>query len=154
MIGVVTYWDEQVLADSKILDTDIWKSTVKPLDATHLLVVDESDLKPEWGDLAITYEIYPTLDAVMSEYPEATYVYLEASRNIPDGIEFDSLSDFIHPAEDVIYIVGPDSSVLPIGSLPMDGNHVVSISTVDGFALWSVVVAGIVLYDRKVKGGY
>jgi len=154
MIGIITYWNAQVLADSKILDTDIWKDTVKPMFGTHLLIVDESNLNPEWGDIAITYENYPTLEAIMEAYPDATYVYLEAERNIPEGMDFTWLHDFVHPEEDVIYVTRCDESILPLISLPMEGNHVVSVNTVNSFAMWAVVIAGIVLYDRKVKGGY
>lgn len=151
MIGVVTYWNEQVLVNSKILDTDIWKDTIRPLGGTHLLIVDQSNLNPQWGDISISYENYPTLETIFNAYPDSTYVYLESTRNIPENISYTYLKDFVHPAEDVIYVTSCDESVLPIGELPMKGNNVVAIETIDELAIWAVVVAGVVLYDRMVK---
>jgi hypothetical protein len=151
MIGVLTFWETFVGVDNPIYLADIWKDTIKPLGATNLFYIDEEGLNPKHGDESLPCKIYPALDDFIAEHKDKTLVYLEAKRNIPEAIKYQELKDFKHPKENVIYLLGKDSSSLPLETLPLKSNFVVSISTRDNLALWSIVVAGIVLYDRKVK---
>lgn len=151
MIGVLAFWETFVGVDNPIYLADIWKDTVKPLGATNLFYVDEERLNPQHGDELLPCTIYPKLDDFIAKHKNKTLVYLEAERNMEKDVEFENLEDFKHPEEDVIYVIGKDSASLPLEKLPLENNHVVTIATRDNLALWSIVVAGIVLYDRKVK---
>jgi len=75
----------------------------------------------------------------------------EAERNIPTGIDYIELKDFIHPIDNVIYVTGKDSGSVPLDSLNLEGHYVVTIKTLNDFAMWAIVIAGIVLYDRNSK---
>jgi len=150
MIGVIAYWEQ--IGVNTIYLKDIWKDTIKPLGANLLYYVDEKGIAPEHNDVEIIYKTFSTLEKAIAENPEVTYVYLEAERNIPRKIKYTRLKDFAHPKEDVIYVLGKDSTELPLAKLPLKGNHVVTIDTFQGYAIWALVAAGIALYDRKVKG--
>jgi len=53
--------------------------------------------------------------------------------------------------KNVIYVVGKDSAHVFSEDIPLERNHVVSVSTNDTLPLWCLITVGIVLYDRKVK---
>jgi hypothetical protein len=147
MIGIIAHWE--TLEETEYLK-HIWTETVKPLYATHLYFVDKEGNAPKEVDLELTYKTFPTLLDAINEHPEATLIYLEAERNIPNWIDYTYLKDFVHPAEDVIYVFGPDSGGLPLEKLEKD-SKIVTIKTFHDFAIWQIVAIGITLYDRMVK---
>ena len=147
MIGVIAHWED---LDTTPYVRHIWKDTVKPLFATHLYFVDVDGTAPKEMDLELTYKSFSTLEDALNEHLDAKFVFLEAERNIPPGINYTYLEDFVHPEDDVFYVFGPDSGKLPLEKLEKDESIVV-VNTFYNFAMWAIVVAGIVLYDRKVK---
>lgn len=148
MIGIIAYWED---LDTTPYVKHIWKDTVKPLEGTHLYFVDEDGTAPKEFDLEITYKTFPTLDEALAEHPKAHYVFLEAERNIPESLNYWDLSDFQMPEDNLFFVLGKDSGALDLMNLPIDDPVIVSIDTVSGFAMWAIVVAGIVLYQRKVQ---
>ncbi|MBU0572688.1 hypothetical protein KKH23_02920 [Patescibacteria group bacterium] len=151
MVGVVTFWETFIGVDNPIYIGDIWANTIRPLGGTHLFYVDQQGIGTPSIDASIVSKTYSTFQEVLDDNPDATYVFLEAERSIPKGTDFTYLKDFVHPKEDVIYVFGKDSSDVFTENLPLEGNHVVSITTNDNLVLWSLITVGIVLYDRKVK---
>lgn len=151
MIGIATYWETFTGVDHPIYLIDIWKDTVKPLGGTHLFYIDEEKLNPTCPDRDIAHKNYPSLKALLKDHSKAKFVFLEAERNIPKKIKFSYLEDFKHPKKNVIYVFGKDSGALPLEDLPLKGNHIVTIKTQKDYSMWALIVAGIVLYDRKVK---
>lgn len=151
MIGVVTFWETFQGVDNPIYIGDIWANTVRPLGGTHLFFVDYQGIGTPKVDGSIVSKTYSSFQEVVDDNPKATYVYLAAERNIPKDIDFTYLKNFVHPKEDVIYVVGKDSGTM-LEEVPLlKGNHVVSIAADDNLALWALIVIGITLYDRKVK---
>ena len=150
MIGIIAHWE--TLEETQYLK-HIWIETVKPLYGTHIYFVDEEGNAPKEIDLELTYKTFPNLLDAINEHPDATYVFLEAERNIPDNINYTYLKDFVHPKEDVFYVLGKDSGTLSLDKIDKFDNKfkVVSIKTFYNFAMWAIVITGIVLYDRKVK---
>lgn len=147
MIGIIAHWED--IEETPYLK-HIWKDTIKPLYADTLYFIDKDGTAPKEFDLEITYKTFPTLLDALNENPDATFVFVEGERNIKEGINYTYLVDFLHPNEDVFYIFGPDSGVLPLEMLEKD-SKIVTIKTFYDFALWQIVAVGIVLYDRKVK---
>ena len=148
MIGVIAHWED--IEETPYLK-HIWKDTVKPLGATHLYFIDEDGTAPKEFDLELTYKTFPTLDKALAEHPKAHYVFLEAERNIPQSLNYWELSDFVLPEDNVFLVLGKDSDALALENLPIDDPVIVSIKTVKGYAMWAIVVAGIVLYQRKIQ---
>lgn len=151
MIGVSIFWETFAGVEHPIYKYDVFKDTFRPLGATNLFFIDEEGLNPQSSDELLPATAFASLNDFINEHGNKTLVYLEAARNIPEGIDYQNLKDFQHPAEDVVYVLGKDSSSLPLSELPLKNNYVVNIPTNDGLALWSVVAAGLTLYDRKIK---
>lgn len=78
-----------------------------------------------------------TLQEALQEFQGCEHVYLN-----PEGGTL--LKDFVHPADDVVYIVGGDYSALDVPP----GATSVHIETVVPRELYATTAAGIVLYDR------
>lgn len=160
MIAVVGFWENNELNVNSGLDfyLDMWRECVKPFGVVDLALVDVDGLSPICGDLEMNFVCEPTLDEVLAHYPEARQVYLEAALKCKAaGLECQSLPDFTHPVEPVIYIAGPDSAGLNLEHMKEEGafEHadLVTVPTVNSFALWSLEALAIVLYDRHRRSG-
>jgi len=148
MIGVIAHWEDlDNLKDLKHL----WKDTVKPLYATHLYFVDKDGTAPKELDLELEYKTFPSLEEALKEHTDVKYVFVEAERSIPKNIKCEELNNFLHPVDNVFYIFGSDAESLSFKKLPLKDNYVVFIKTFYNYSLWSLVAAGIVLYDRYMK---
>jgi len=152
MIGIAIYWETFIGVKESIYYEDLVKDTLKPLYCTNVLLIHEEGLNPTGiGDLYFTQEIHSSIHALMEAHLDHTFVFLEAERNIPEGINYTELKDFEHPAENVIYVTGKDSGSIPLDTLNLNNNHVVTIKTFNNYAMWAIIIAGIVLYDRYSK---
>jgi hypothetical protein len=118
----------------------MYKQTAKALGATHLLWVQGPHAIPEVADQEISRHIYSSIVDIRAAYPSATFVFLDT--------EGTSIKNYVHPPEDVIYVVGEDTQGLS-NLQPQEGEDIIRISS--SIELWSHVAAGIVLYDRKIK---
>lgn len=144
MIAVLLHWEEAFVnsCNWSQKSMDLYRENCVAAGATHILCVQQSvDTPPSGGDVNIGFAVYPDLDTALAAYPTASLVYLDA------GAGSVALKDFTHPAEDVIYVVGPDSAGLPQSGLPA-GQKV----AIEGGEYWSFTAAAIVLRDRLVKG--
>ena len=80
------------------------------------------------------------LTNALSFYPTYTKVFLK------EGGE--SLKDFVHPKDNVVYVLGADIDGVIEDTTGAD--HVIGIPTENSW-VWSVQALAIVLYDRMVK---
>jgi hypothetical protein len=151
MIGVVGFFEINYknVCSGNDFAADLWRESLKPLGLTHLIFVDEDSLNPSCGDLSITYEVYPTLKEVLNNYQSVNKVFIDLPKNL-QNYSFSYLEKFKHP-EDALYILGSDSKGLDLSHISTK-DSVVAIETANIFQMWSVVAAGIILYDRLIKG--
>ena len=144
-------------------ELQIWRETVKAFGADHMILIDLHPQKTGRNysnpDSDMGYARFDSLDEAVAG-TNATWVYLEdprtlSSRSVPDAT---MLKDFVHPADPVVYCVGPDSRGFTV--IHQDPRKFVSIETTwtpgpNGRprTSWSLGAAAIVLYDRLIKAG-
>lgn len=161
MIGIIGFWsaNQRNIQSGRDVDLQCWRETMKALGGTHLILVDSDGLGPIVNDQEITFEVFPTLQAALDNHPNKTFVFLEFEPNMPLGISYNDLKDFVHPIGNTFYVVGPDEGNLDLDNLFSQGyltnNQVVTIKPplTFGYAVsgWSHVIAAIALYDRLAK---
>ena len=126
-------------------DIDLWRTTAKNLGCTTLVMVDlstgEIGLNYTHSDEDIEFVRVSSLDDALALRPDATQIFLEERRVVPDAIK---LSEFSHP-NDAIYIVGPDS----FGLQPSEERTFVCIDTHAG-SMWSIAAAAVALGHRML----
>lgn len=162
MIGICGFWEpfHENVASGLACFVQIWRENMKTLGGKLLIFVDPHDLKPQKpADSQIVFETYPTLQAALKAHPEKTWVFIEFESCIPKDIEYEYLRDFRHPSDEVIYVVGHDTSDIGLKKLDrkyLKGNHVITIKTPELYgyrsSLWAHICIMIVLYDRLIKG--
>jgi hypothetical protein len=146
MLGVCTIWSEDfTMGLGAKRWYNLYKQAAKALGATHLLWVDAGPHRvPEVADQEIVTVKYDYLADARAAHPEATLVFLDVVEEAAD------LVDFVHPAGDVIYVVGTDSDGLGEYLVPEETDPVVKVpATIE---LWSHMALAIALYDRRAKG--
>jgi len=157
-VGVVFYWESE---EENRYSGNKWNllllhDTIKPLGANLLILINPKQLPvPSFLDDEMKFEIYSSLEEALARHKEKEFVFLESPRNIPKDLEAVPLTQFKHPRGDTLYIIGPDSSNLPLSKLAKKNliKHLVTIRTVKNYSCWSFVVAGIALFDRRAKLG-
>lgn len=98
----------------------------------------------EWRE--VNLQEYNSLPEILSDKKDYTHVYIE-----PRGDE--KLEDFIHPAENTLYVFG-SSNYRPALIDRRGGDKSVYIETIQNKGLlWPYHALGIVLYDRLKKMG-
>lgn len=157
MIGILAFWEskeENRYSGSK-WDLLLWSDTLGPLGADFFILIDEANLKPKFTHHKIKFETFSSLEEALNRHRDKRIVLLEAERNIPVGTKYSYLKEFQHPKENVLYVIGPDTGCLDIQKLEKEKlfTDLVAIETEENFTLWSFIVAGIVLYDRRLKLG-
>lgn len=103
---------------------------------------------------------FATIQEAQEQHADHLWVYLEVERLIPAGIPYKYLHDFVHPVDNVIYVIGPNSApegykLDELGIRSQD--KVVTIRNPrrsPNFAMESGLVAASVVYDRWFKVGY
>ena len=165
MLGVIGFWDSyyHTCPEGTCIKKyqKFWRLTLKTFGGSHLIFVDEENMQPEMGDITIIYELYPTIFDALDAYNGANFVFMESPELVPDNINTTWLKDFVHPDEDVFYVIGNNFSGLPMLDLYsrgyLDDQNVVSIKikyTANygiPVPLWSHIVSAIVLSDRIQK---
>lgn len=104
-----------------------------------LIVIDKSGIYPK------RKHTYSTLEEAITAYPDARFVAFEE-----DGET--RLRDFVHPADNIIYIIG-DNYWRGTSNMP-EGIPKIRIDTpVDCMTrpLWDITAATCLAYDRSVK---
>ena len=151
MIGILAHWEpqEENFRSGRPVDVDVWKETVIPLGVDLFILIDKDNLNPPFSRRQIQFENYGTIEEALDAHPEMTKVFMMPQRTIPDSEGYTMLEDYDHPAY-ALYVLGPDSGTLTRHVNLAD--DIVSIKTQHNYAMWSMVVAGIVVWDRKVKG--
>lgn len=162
MIGVIFFWEDNVknYQSGREIDMDVWRESIKPWDVSVMIAIDQDGQNPVCGDRSMNFESYPSLADALEAHSDMRRVFLEVPRVLKStaGIQSQPLTDLCHPADDVLYIVGPDSGHLRLSSLDdlgyvRDSDYVVTIDTPLSFSMWSLPVICIVLYDRMLKLG-
>jgi len=157
MIGAIAHWEnaqwvvDSPYAQKKIID--FYKLTTKNFSAPHLILIDVDNQSPICGDEEITFESYKSLETAIEAHKEANFVFLEVKHKIPKEFKPDELKDFVHPPEDVYYVVGSDFGSIDFSRLnPKQKNYYAAyIETGNAIPLWSHTALAIGLYDRSVK---
>lgn len=134
---------------------NFYKHTLQCFGGTKFILIDKDEKKPYCGDPTIDYKIYENLEeALLDTRSKFELVFLENISAIPEGVNYTSLKDFVHPTGDTLYVVGSNYNQLDLQLLKNKGflgkNHVININ-IPGIALWSHVALGIALYDRISK---
>ncbi len=166
MVGVVFFFeDHQTNRQSgREVDIQVWRETVKPLGADRMIMVDQTlpGSTYQHTDEEIAFEKHSTLESALNAYPDKTWVFTAPEVSIPGARVYDkepapaldyvNLVDFVHPTDEVIYVIGPDSTGLPLSKIAFPArSHLVTITTPRNHDLWSFIVAALVLFDRKNK---
>lgn len=157
MIGAIAHWEnaqwviDSPYAQKKIVD--FYKLTAKNFNAPHLILVDIDNQNPACGDEEITFESYKNLGAAIEAHKKANFVLLEVKHKIPKEFKPVELKSFVHPPEDVYYVVGSDFGSIDFGQLdPKQKNLFTAfIETNNTIPLWSHTTLAIGLYDRSIK---
>ena len=96
---------------------------------------------------SIQHKEYVSLDQLLSDYPNAHIVALTGE--VPEGHLLTDLTNYIHPTEDVIYVIGGDYSGLDFAVCDKYNPDYVKISgTEENPNLWSFSVASILMYHQ------
>jgi len=142
------YWDvhpgmESIAGGSKrLLSMTIF--AMQAFGATDLCLIGNPEIEHGY---TIQHKEYPDLESVLDDYPDAKLVALVGE--VPWGINPTLLFDYLHPDDNVLYIIGADYGDIEfekIEHLDVDYVHIETKNNVNH--LWSCTVAGIVLYDR------
>lgn len=136
MIGVcftLETHEANVYAD-RTVDLQDWRESLKILGCTDLYVINVAGVPLDFQD------DYITIHEVLGP-PAMTLVVLDPQGEV-------NLLTFTHPAEDVCYVVGPDS----VGLHLTDFTQAVKIPSVNEYTeTWALAAANIALYDRIAK---
>ena len=98
----------------------------------------------------IQHKEYASLEEILDLHPEANIVSMVGS--VPEGVVPVDLVNFVHPPENVLYIIGGDYSDIQFEILSKYESSYVHIDgIIDQNNFWSNVVAGIVTRDRYLS---
>jgi hypothetical protein len=98
--------------------------------------------------------IFSNINEVIKNNPDYEYVFMLPGNNVPRDLKREFLIDFIHPKDNVIYVIGSNSFGLPIMPKIIKKSKIVSILLPCGSSrpMWDSEVAICVGYDRWIKG--
>lgn len=152
MIGLIIYWDVHPDYVSVSGGAKRWLSsyifTMEAFGADKLFIIGKPGISHGYN---IQHTEHDTLDGIFQANSNAKIVALVGS--VPQGITKVSLKDYIHPEEDVLYVIGGDYSDIEFDVCKANNADFVNISNgTNSPNLWSNVVAGIALRDRYIKG--
>lgn len=124
-------------------DIEQWHDLAKALGCDFLYFIDLVGTAERWipKDEAMPVRKVTGLSEVAGLHPGANWVIVDPGAQA-------LLSDFDHPPEPAIYVVGPDSSGL-IGDIPQHVRHV-RIPVAGTMELWAEHAAAIALWGRKI----
>ena len=157
MIGVVIHIEDcwnYTQSDRDIDILQIYQETAKFLGADLFVIVDKTtegvfstSRRPD-----LEYATYNSIGEVISAYPDMAKLYFEHIRTIPLDVKYVSLSDLIHPKDNVLYVFGGDDQGLNFAEIPLGENDQAVTILVPDAILWVIVAMTIVFTDRNTKG--
>ena len=150
MVGAVADWSMHrwILSDIGRF-MSFYNYTLTAFGATHLCMIGSPAVAYEHTHVGITYASYTTLDDVVKAFPGVNLVALCNSETKTPA----TLNTFVHPAEDVLYVVGSDYGDLDYPAVDRQAQKsYVIIEGAEAMALWGHVALAIALHDRHVKG--
>lgn len=136
LVKVAGHWD--LAWNTPIKEIDLWKYPLKDFGVeTHYMT-------PVTG-IKAKVEERDTLEEILEENKDYTVVFCDERAEV-------ELKDFIHP-EKTLYVFGR-ANYSPFLSLKRDQDLELRVETPHerGGLLWGHQAAGIILYDRFIKG--
>lgn len=154
MIGVLFYFEDtnKNVYSGADFGFHLWRETVKSIGCNYFGMIDitRNNAGAEFAnnDEEIAYERFTSLEDAIAAHPNVTFVGLETQdvlQSMQQPIVY--LKDYVHPADNVIYVVGPDSIGI---NTHIPGMTWVTIPALRN-TLWSFAAACYTLYDRLIK---
>jgi len=155
MIGLIYHYDDRGM---EVFSHNLWQNTLCGYGVTPFCV--DISTEPKFSESA---QRYRSLIEIQMMLPDLEYVYLIPEMKIPGSpifsgpptdrvLPYKFLHEFQHPIDDVMYVIGADSTGLDIQNLDLSGrNSIVSLQTNGLWQFWSFPVAVMVIYDRWLK---
>lgn len=158
MIGILFYFEEENKSVYSGNDNGfhLWRESAKCLSCDWYGMIDltQSKVGQKFKNLdeEVGYGYYLSLFEAINANPNMNFIFLETPETLNSlAVAYTHLNEFVHPQQNVIYVVGPDS----IGFLNSDkiSSNLINWVSIPAmrYSLWSFTAAIICLYDRFQK---
>ena len=146
MVNILIHWENADWLDDKKRARTVMKFytfTMKAFGIKNLDVITDTNI--EWTDSEINFRQFKTLKEAIKLYKNKEIVVIEKSDNYPRK-RFKNLSNFIHPKDNVVYLIGSDYGQINLKLLKKP--VLVTIKTKNTIPLWSHTALGILMFSR------
>ena len=142
-------------------DIRLWLDTSTMYNFDKIIEIDIStDERGKFYDKNKTnhrFDRFKILEEAEEKYKDHHFVYMEDPRTLKLNNIWEnsiSLDNFIHPKENVIYVLGPDSGNYNVlyNKQNKANCSFVHILAPNPQAIWSIIVLGLIGDDRRRKG--
>jgi len=91
------------------IDMEVWRNLVYAFNIDKYICVDCTECGIRYEDVNKDFEKINCLATFKNNNPNIQFIYLMPLNSNIEGIEVQDLKDFIHPVDNVCYIIGRDS---------------------------------------------
>jgi len=106
MIGIIFHFEDnkKSMQSGRDFDMDTWRQLFNAYNIDYYIVIDKTtdNSLSTWTDVDFECHIVADMDEALAIHPTDTKVYLD--------LNGDDICSYIHPADNVTYIVGSDAN--------------------------------------------